>query len=483
MKFQPFQNSQIINNKAMNRTNKFLTLILALVASVAITSCVQDDDYTVPTSLGNEENEALTKMLANSTEVDLAYVKELYVEDGSSTVPFYVENDIYVKGYVSSSDKSGNFFKEFYLQDAPSDPTGALKIILEQVDTYNQYNQGREVYINLKGLYIGEERVGNGIITIGGGTEFDQYGGTVTRLNTNQIRTNLLRSDVTEAITPLSVSFSSITNEHVGVFVQVDGVEFADNLAGERYFDAVQVYDTQRAMQACEGFDYTEMALETSSFATFKEHLLPTGNGSIKAIVNKTFDGSTIILALNDVADVDMNGTRCSLLDINDFTVTFEEDFENFNGFTAEGWTNVNISGTSTDWFVSGFNNNDYARISAFNSNNSEADVWLVTPAINLSANSSKILTFDLEIAYSTGIHLSAYISTDFTGDPTTATWEPLNAPIPNGPSSGFGGLQPIGTIDVSSYSGDVFIGFFYEGSDPTQTTRYHIDNLKVLSN
>lgn len=466
------------------KTIKFLKLTLILIASIAITSCVQDDDYSIPSSLGEEENALLQDLLSGSaTEVDMAYVKALYNENGAETVPFHVENDIYVKGYVSSSDKSGNFFKEFFIQDAPNNPTIALKITIDQVDTYNQYNQGREVYVNLKDLYIGEERVGNGVITIGGGTEFDQYGGTVTRINTNQIRTNLLRSEITEELTPLAASFSTLSNDHVGVFVQVDGVEFADNLNGQRYFDPIQVYDTQRTMQACEGFDYTEIALETSSFSTFKEHLLPTGNGSIKAVVNKTFDGSELILALNDVTDVDMEGARCTLFDINDFTVNFEEDFENFNGLTTEGWTNVNISGTNTDWFISGYNDNDYARISAFDSNNAEADVWLVTPAINLSANSDKILTFDLEIAYSTGVHLSAYISTDFTGDPTTATWESLNAPIPTGPTNGFGGLQSIGTLDISSYSGDVYIGFFYEGSDPTQTTRYHIDNFKVLSN
>lgn len=473
-----------------SKTNKFLTLVLAIVASIAITSCVQDDDYTIPSSLGDEENEALTDLIGTGTEVDLAYVKALYNSDPNNdgdnddAIPYFVEDDYYFKGYVSSSDKSGNFFKEFYLQDASSNPTGAVKIIIDQVDTYNQYNKGREVYISLKGLYIGEERTGNGITTIGGGTEFDQFGGTVTRVNENQIRTSLLRSDVTEEITPLVVTFSELSDDHVGVFVQVDNVEFSESLAGNTYFDPVQVYDTQRTMQACEGFSYTELALETSSFANFKADDLPLGNGTIKAIVNKTFDGSTRILALNAVEDVNMEATRCMPLDINDFTTSFEEDFEGFSSFTNEGWTNVNISGSSTDWFISGFNNNDYARISAFNSNNNEADVWLVTPAINLSAAANdKFLTFDLEIAYSNGIILSVYISTDFTGDPTTATWEPVNATVPFGTTNGFGGLQPIGAIDISSYDGDVNIGFFYEGSDPTATTRYHIDNLKVLNN
>ena len=484
MKCQPFQNSQIINNKAMNRTNKFLTLILALVASVAITSCVQDDDYTVPTSLGNEENEALTKMLANSTEVDLAYVKELYVEDGSSTVPFYVENDIYVKGYVSSSDKSGNFFKEFYLQDAPSDPTGALKIILEQVDTYNQYNQGREVYINLKGLYIGEERVGNGIITIGGGTEFDQYGGTVTRLNTNQIRTNLLRSDVTELITPLVVTFSELTDDHVGVFVQVNGVEFADNLAGERYFDALQVYDTQRTMQVCNGFGYSVLQLETSSFASFKEHLLPTGNGSIKAVVNKTYDGSTRILALNDVADVDMEGARCSLAE----TIIQEsfDDAENNTNLDNPGWLNIAEEGSRV-WREKVYNGNGYAEFGAFGASDASNIGWLISPGIDLDAYEGEILSFQTAHAYPVDNHdaLEVYISTDFDGTAAgaaNATWEVLDfTKSYELDSDTWNTFVDSGQIDLSAYTGTAYIAFVYTGGGTTgDTTTIRMDNFAI---
>ncbi|APY01438.1 DUF5689 domain-containing protein [Lacinutrix venerupis] len=471
------------------KTNKLITLALSFMALIAITSCVEDDDYAVPNILGTEENKALANMLATSTEVDFEYAKNLYNSDPNNdgdnddAIPFEVENDIYIKGYISSSDATGNFFKEFYIQNKAENPTSAFKVAIDQTDTYNQFNKGREVYINLKGLYIGEERTGSGVITIGGTTEFDSFGGTVDRVNQNQIKTNILRSETTVELTPLTVAFADITDAIVGVFVQVDNVEFADDLNGERYFDAVEVFDTQRTLQACGGFDYSEISLETSSFSTFKEELLPTGNGSLRAVVSKTFDGSTHVLALNTTDDVMLDNARCSLFNIDDFTVTFEEDFENFGGLTNEGWTNVNISGTSTDWFISGFDNNDYARISAFSSNNSEANVWLVTPAITLDADSDAILTFDLEIAYSNGIILSAYISEDFTGDPETATWEPLNAAIPYGVTNTFGGLEPISAIDISAYSGDVHIGFFYEGSDPSATTRYHIDNVRVLSN
>ena len=60
---------------------------------------------------------------------------------------------------MSSSDFTGNFYKEFFIQNAPENATDAIKITLNQVDSYNQFNIGREVYISLKGLYLGESNV------------------------------------------------------------------------------------------------------------------------------------------------------------------------------------------------------------------------------------------------------------------------------------------------------------------------------------
>ena len=185
------------------KTINFKNYLLALLASVAIVSCVQDDDFSVPESVGTEENKALTDLLSGDINiVSISEVKAMYDSDpdgdgdNDDAVPFRVDTNIVVKGYVTSSDLTGNFYKEVYLQDSPENPTAAIKIILSQVDSYNRFNKGREVYINLNptfesgapaGLYIGEERTGNEVITIGGGTETDQYGTTVTSLSKNQM--------------------------------------------------------------------------------------------------------------------------------------------------------------------------------------------------------------------------------------------------------------------------------------------------------
>ena len=89
----------------------FSTGILSCLLMVA---CVQDDEFAVPSSVGNEENENLNVLLQDIDQnviqlVSVEYVKALY--NGQVTL---IESDIAVKGYVSSSDATGNFYKEFY---------------------------------------------------------------------------------------------------------------------------------------------------------------------------------------------------------------------------------------------------------------------------------------------------------------------------------------------------------------------------------
>lgn len=472
------------------KTLKFLKFTLVLIASVAITSCVQDDDYSVPSSLGQEENLKLEDLLASATEVSIAEVKAMYNPDPNNdgdtddAMPFEVDTDIYVKGYVSSSDRTGNFFKEFYLQDSPTNPTGALKVTLNQVDSYNKYNFGREVYIKLKGLFIGEERVANGVITIGGKGETDQYGTTVESLNENEIKNHLLRSTVTEEMTPLVVTFSGISNSHVGLLVSVENVEFAEDLAGKRYFDPNEVYDTKRTMQDCNGFEYNEFPLETSGFSSFKNEPLPTGNGSITAVVSKTFDGASLVLALNSTDDVNMTGERCTLMDINDFSVVFDEDFSNGQG----SWEVTNTLGTK-DWYASSYNGNGYMRGSAFQNNNIvEMISWLISPSIDFDAQENEQLILKIADAFNNGQPLKAYYSNDYTtgSNPDNATWTEIGTnqiealPVNNGYFDNL--YQATGFIDLSMVTGNAVLAFVYDSNNSTVSTTIDLSNVQILA-
>ncbi|MBR9756956.1 MAG: DUF5017 domain-containing protein [Algicola sp.] len=467
------------------KANKFLTLFFGMIAALAIVSCVQDDDFNIPSSFGDEENEKLEALIASSTVISIAEAKAMY-EEGEFIDP--VDTEIYIKGYVSSSDRTGNFFKEFFIQDSPTNPTTAIKVVLNLVDTYNKYNVGREVYVNLNGLYIGEERVGNGVITIGGGTETDQYGTTVTQLSSNQTQNKVLRSTVTEEMVPLEVSFSQISGAHVGLLVKVNGVEFEDSLDGERYFDSEQDFDTRRTLQACDGFDYSNFQLETSAFASFKYELLPTANGAITAVVNKTFDGASLVLALNDLDGVNFTDTRCSLLNIEDFSVVLEEDFQtatNNTNLDLPGWTNYAEAGAWV-WREKTYQGNGYAEFSTYNSPNDVNIAWLVSPGIDMDAYEDEMLNFKAAQHHldSEDNTLEVFVSTDFDGiNVMTATWEPISATLPT-QSTDWYEFVDSGLIDISNYTGTLYVAFRVVGSgtDTTLDGAYQIDDFSIIA-
>ena len=63
------------------KTNKILAFFTVIAMSIALVSCVQDDDFTVPTSLSDEENAGLADLLNTATEVSIADVKAMYNAD------------------------------------------------------------------------------------------------------------------------------------------------------------------------------------------------------------------------------------------------------------------------------------------------------------------------------------------------------------------------------------------------------------------
>lgn len=465
------------------KTNKLIIFILA-ITSITFNSCVEDGDFTVPEDLGQAENEAVTNIITeinNGTlsEITISNLKTLFVQDEATEIT----QDIIVKGYVTSSDRTGNFFKEIFIQDSPTEPTAAIKVALDLNDTYNKFNFGREVYVNLKGLFIGETRTGNGVITIG-----SENGDTVDDIFLSRIDNHVFRSATTATIEPLQLSISEVSDENIGMFVQIINAQFSRNLLGLSFVDSEETFDTQRTIETCEGVG--SLLLETSSFANFGFSPLPDFQFSMDAVVSKTFNGSDIVLVLNDQENFENTGERCDP----DFlectgasggnTIIYSENFESFNGFSSEGWGNINIDDKSTDWEIGAFGGTSYAQITAFNSGEESEKVWLITPAINMNNSTEEELSFDIQANFDNGQILSVFVSTDYVDDPETATWQLLDVNVPSGPASGFGSFTGVNPINISCIDGEnVRIGFLYESSDPGATTRYHIDNIEISGN
>jgi hypothetical protein len=472
------------------KMNKFLKLILVVIASVSITSCVQDDDYTVPGSLGDEENRGLEQILLDINsgalvEISITDLKNLYqeYEDAQSGFDYdhfiQIPDNLVVKGYVSSSDATGNFYKEFYIQNAPENPTAALGVVLNQVDSYNQFNFGREVYIKLADMYVGFNS--SEIISVGGKDDDDEVG----QFTANQIPSQIFRSTTTETIVPLQLNLSEINASHVGMFVNVDNVQFPESLAGSTYGDPTEDFDTQRTLQACEGFGYTNFILESSSFANFYNTPLPTDNGgSISAVVLKSFGGDDLVFLLNDLSDVQFNDVRCSPLDIGEFNVVYDETFTNGQG----AWEITNTAGTK-EWYSASFDGEGYMRATAFQSGDIvEMVSWLISPSIDFSAQEDEQLLVQIADAFYNGEVLTLLYSNDYTtgSDPDDATWIEIGASelAALAQNDGFydNNYESTGLIDISMITGDAYIAFKYDSNNATVSTNIDLSDVKILA-
>ena len=92
-------------------------------------------------------------------------------------------------------------------------------------------------------------------------------------------------------------------------------------------------------------------------------------------------------------------------------------------------------------------------------------------------------MNFQTQFSYWTHDAVTAYISTDFNGtDVAAATWTQLpNAHVAT-EADGYNNWIGSGNEDLSSYQGNIYIGFKYEGSGTSgQTSTYRVDNFKVL--
>ncbi len=449
---------------------KFLPFLF--IVGLIVTSCVQDDEFSLP--------EISTVEPDITTNLDIATVKSIYggfepqqivAGDGSN-------RELYIEAYVISSDQTGNYFKQLIIQDKPENPTAGIAISTEATDLYTKFEPGRKIYFRVDGLYVGEFA---GLPTIG-----TQNGAEVGRIGAIEFENRIFRSLDSAELVPTVVTINqALTNPNLlSTLVQFQNVQFPDNLAGNTYGECGSTFGVNRNVEDC---DDNTITLRNSGFADFTCTLLPGRNGNLTAIVS-TFN-ATIQLFIRDTDDVQFNGDRCEgdIIIVGTVELPFSEDFEAQPSGTGEtvnipGWTNVNVNGGARTYEVREFSSNKYAQTSAFNSSENPFEVWLVTPGINLPTGSTPTLNFDTNDGFNNGAALTVSVSTDYTGDVATATWTNITATISSGNTSGYGtSFTNSGDIDLTAYAGQaVYVRFKYAGSSSGVTTTYQIDNVSV---
>ncbi|MBF6641368.1 DUF5017 domain-containing protein [Flavobacterium sp. J49] len=446
-------------------------LALAFVASFS-SSCINDDEYDTPQ--------------VDCIETTLQKTKEVSEISASSTVTQYLQDDV-IEAYVVSSDKGGNFFKTISFQTLPTlaqPQPSAFSVPVDVTSTFISFEPGRKVLIKMKDLYTD---LSNGGKRIGGIFVSSSNTPSVGRLSPALYRTALNKSCtiVPEDQLKRTLTIPQLLNDaNINTLVELEGVQFSNQAITSTYYNSANDLGgaTNHLLTDSEG---NSVIFRTSSFANFAAKPVASGRGKVRGILTKFGTDYQFLARTED--DIQLNGPR--LVPI--FTENFESISSTGNGqnVALPGWSNVSMNGGNEKWEARIFSNNKYAQFSPFGITPAEnnVDTRLITPAINLDATTGEFLRFGSKIGFANGEAVTVWISTNYNGAGTVAavnaaTWVQLNATFAPQTASFPTNFTSSGNVDLSSYSGNVYISFRYVGGTNNITSTYQIDNIEVYA-
>lgn len=385
------------------------------------------------------------------TAKTVAEVKQLFTSGLTQ-----INGNFLLKAKVTANDETGNLFKYIYVEDA----TGGIRVNINKTNLYQdaRFKVGKELYIKLNGLYVGNV---NGELQIG-----QPFNNNVGQIAEADVYKHFFDSNMPATpVTATEKKINQFTLADVGKWVKIKDVEFVDGDLGLPYASGGV---TNRTLKDCSG---NTILLRTSNFANFAGAEVDGGNGDVYGILS-VFNG-TYQLWIPKQVHADFDNPRCD--GSQPPTTIF---FEGFQTSLTSNFTAYDILGPQQVWTRSnqGTGTNYYA---VMNGGTTANEDWLVSSEINLTGFNGYSFSFDSDGRANTpGNPLEVYITENFSGNPSTTTWTKINAPI----DTALGGFAFFnsGKINIDSYANKkIRIAFKYTNT-ATASTTWEVDNLKV---
>ncbi len=183
----------------------------------------------------------------------------------------------------------------------------------------------------------------------------------------------------------------------------------------------------------------------------------------------------TIYPYTNAGADIDFKtdgSAPVANLIMPDVSIINAEDFE--DGTFGE-WTTYSVVGDQV-WEVSPEYGNPgaCAKMTGYEEGAFDNEDWFISPGLDLDDYSGEVFTFETAMNYD-GPALELFISSDYNGDPSAATWETIAFT----PSDGAWNWVGSGDVDLSAYSGTNFLGFKFLSTTSGSST-WEVDNILI---
>ncbi len=419
----------------------FVVSLMMFVSSVMIISC-KKREFDVPP----------IKTLPTGNIINIADLKARF--NDSTGAPVRFTDDLSVYGIVTMDDKSGNIYKAAYVQDR----SGAINLRL----------------LSSGGLYVGDS-----VRIYLKGTVLSRYNGML-QLDSVDVDNNVIKQKSGVNFEPEVVTVDQITAAMQSRLIKLENVQFSCSDIGKTYANSVTQASENRYLTDCNG---NSIIVRTSGYASFAGQTLPSGGGSVVAVVG-VFN-SDIQLFIRSIGEVKMDGPRC----VNAAVSTLDEPFTSIAVDNADlgltGWTNVAKLGEEK-WSAQIYQSEKYAEATAYGASGA-VETWLVSPPITLD-DPAKKLSFQSAIAFFNHNPGSVWITTNFDGcDLGASTWTEIPAVIAGSANGNFtwvnSGTIPLAGYLPQGYTGNFYIGFKYVGNGTNgQTTNFRIDNVKITN-
>lgn len=195
--------------------------------------------------------------------------------------PKTISKNIIISGKVSTSDKPGNLYKSFFIQDE----TGGMEIKVGKNGLYNDYLPGQTVYVCCEGLCLGMYGYksgnygGNGMVQIGYEDRTGEYETSYIE-NTLIIDEHIIKGEYGDPVTPVEIRESDLPSKngslssckYIGTLVTLKGLKYAGQSFTLLYLDSNKdkKNSSNRVFLADETWGITTWAMSESKM---KEYL------------------------------------------------------------------------------------------------------------------------------------------------------------------------------------------------------------------
>ena len=122
-------------------------IFIFAAAIFALGSCQSLKEEFQPVFTGEYDDPAAEQPVSMEATHTIAELAARYTPGR----PWTIDENIVISGIVSTTDRYGNFYKSFYIQDE----TGGMEIKLGKNGLYNDYLPGQRIYIDCRDLELG----------------------------------------------------------------------------------------------------------------------------------------------------------------------------------------------------------------------------------------------------------------------------------------------------------------------------------------